>query len=401
MDSSRSSDLPKIYIYHADHEHDRTYTENVVEYLGSQGVLWRSVTMRADGLRPELQLCLDDGATAVLGYNSQLDHSWLASGSFVAAAAQYGVPVIQWILDHPCERWHEFTNSTAANSRFLLNSVQEEQYFQNYCLSGALTGTMGGVGPNPRSHIGILTRDSFMRRPITCMIPLSLRRIRSIEENEEAIRALERPLAAIVYDAIARARNDLVAPLQVHLTAALAASDRNVPAPLFNRLFGLVEQAVQIFRRLKIFVTACRYPVSIQSDKSAAAFMRGSTASLETDVGMQLTLARMPMCRAILGVSPINDMIHDRTMNALNGGCVAIAEANSAMCAVFTHKVDALLFRYDDDSLEECFDIVCHQPARAYEIAQAGMKLRDDPRLRFGQFHNLLDLARARAPVPD
>jgi hypothetical protein len=88
-------------------------------------------------------------------------------------------------------------------------------------------------------------------------------------------------------------------------------------------------------------------------------------------------------------------------MNALNGGCVAIAEANLATQAMFTHKVDALLFRYDDDSLEECFDIVCHQPARAYEIAQAGMKLRDDPRLRFGQFHNLLDLARARAPVPD
>lgn len=394
MDLSQQADLPKIYIYHVDHEHDRIYTENVVQYLESRNVLWRTITLGAQGLRPELQLCIDDDATAVLGYNSQLDHSWLPSGSFVEVAAQHGIPVLHWILDHPAYRWHEFHHSTPANSRFLLNSQHEEQYFKTYCLPNALTGTMGGVGPNPRSRIGTLVHDSFMRRPFTCMIPLSLHRVRGIEQNEEAIRALERPLADIVYDTVARARYDLAEALQSHLRAALTASNRDVSPFMFNHLFELIEHAVQTFRRLKIFVTACRYPVLIQSDESARSFMRGSTVSLATNVSMQVTLARMPLCRGIVSVSPINDMIHDRTMNALNAGCVAIIEANSANREMFEHKVSALLFRYDDDSLDECFDIICRQPERAYEIAQAGMRLREDPRVRFGQFHNIIDLAR-------
>jgi hypothetical protein len=98
----------KVYIYLIDHEHDRTYAENVVQYLESQGVLCRSIPLRADGLRPELQLCLDDHATAVLGFNSDLDHSWLMSGSFLAAAEKNKTVVLQWILDHPSSRWHEF-----------------------------------------------------------------------------------------------------------------------------------------------------------------------------------------------------------------------------------------------------------------------------------------------------
>jgi hypothetical protein len=87
-------------------------------------------------------------------------------------------------------------------------------------------------------------------------------------------------------------------------------------------------------------------------------------------------------------------MIHDRTMNAVNAGCVAILEDSLASRTIFKHGKNALLFRYDDDSIEECLDIVCNQSERAYRIARAGMKLRDDPRLRFGQFHNILDLAR-------
>ena len=54
-----------------------------------------------------------------------------------------------------------------------------------------------------------------------------------------------------------------------------------------------------------------------------------------------------------------------------------------------------LLFRYDDDSLAECLDLVCNRPERAYEIAQAGFALRDDPAVRFGGFENILALARA------
>ena len=57
---------------------------------------------------------------------------------------------------------------------------------------------------------------------------------------------------------------------------------------------------------------------------------------------------------------------------------------------------NALLFRYEDDSLHECFDIVCNRPERAYSIAEAGMKLRRDPRFAFGEFHNVIGLAQRR-----
>lgn len=390
------SNPPKIYIYHGDHEHDRTYTENVVEYLVSRGVLWRSIALRADGYRPELQLALDDRATAVLGYNSQLDHSWLQSGSFMQAAEEHGVPVIQWILDHPSSRWPEFYASTPANSRFLLNSEHERQYFLTYCLPAALTATTGGVGPNQRSRIGTLTRQSFMRRPFRCMVPLSLHRVRSVEHNDAVLKTLERPLADAARDAVASARCDLNTPLQTHMMAALGRRNQSISPQKFNALCQIIEQSVQTFRRLRIFATAQRYPVLIQSDPSAAAFVEGSTALLATNVGMQLTLARMPLCRAVLSVSPSSGIIHDRTMNALNAGCVAIAEDSPISRELFEHKKNALLFRYEDDSLDECLDIVCNQPERACEIAQAGMQLRDDPRIRFGQFHSIIDLAQRR-----
>jgi hypothetical protein len=396
MNISHHSDPPKVYIYHVDHEHDRTYTENVVEYLASQGMLWRSITLSAEGSRPELQLALDDHATLVLGYNSQLDHSWLHSRSFMQAAEEQGVPVLQWILDHPSSRWPEFYASTPTNSRFLLNSEKERQYFETYCLPGALTATTGGVGPNQRSRIGTLTRQAFMHRPLSCMIPLSLHRVRSMAQIDETIKALERPLADAVRDAVATAQCDLISPLHSHLSTALSPLDQSISPQKFNSLCFMVEHAVQICRRLKIFATAHKYPALIQSDRSAAAFVQGSTALLETDVGMQLTLARMPLCRAVLSVSPATSIIHDRTMNALNAGCVAIAEDSPASRKLFQHKRNALLFRYDDDSLDECLDIVCNQPERAYEIAQAGMQLRDDPRIRFGQFHNIIDLAQRR-----
>src|ERR1700728_1271277 len=316
MDVPRRLEPLKIYIYHTDHEHDRTYTENVVEYLQQRNALWRSITLSAEGYRPELQLCLDDRPTAVLGYNSQLDHSWVPSGSFMEAAERRNIPVLQWILDHPSSRWVEFQASTPANSRFLLNSEQEREYFEAYCLPGALTATTGGVGPNQRSRIGTLTWQAFARRPTACMIPLSLGRVRSVLENEAAMNALERPLADVVHDAIERAQYDLTEQLHSHLKAALASRGQSVSPQTFNILCQLVEQSVQTFRRLKIFAVARKFPVLIQSDESAAPFAGGLIASLETNVGMQFTLARIPLCRAVLSVSPMNDIIHDRTMNA-------------------------------------------------------------------------------------
>jgi hypothetical protein len=111
---------------------------------------------------------------------------------------------------------------------------------------------------------------------------------------------------------------------------------------------------------------------------------------------MQFTLARMSLCRAVLSVSPMSGLIHDRTMNALNAGCVAIAEDNLGSKGILQHKENALLFRYDDDSLDECLDIMCNQPERCCKIAEAGCRLRDDPRIRFGQFHNIIRLAQRR-----
>jgi hypothetical protein len=384
----------KVYIYTIGHEHDTTYAENVIQYLESRGVLCRCISLRADGLRPELELCLDDRATAVLGFNSTLDHSWLQSGSFLVAAEQNGISVVQWILDHPSSRWHEFYASTVSNSRFLFNTEHERQYFETYCLPGAATATMGGVGPNRRSRIGRLTRDAFMQRRFACMIPLSLHRVRSMAQNDEAMDALEAPLGDVARQAIASARFDLTGPLHPHLVAAFAAYKTEVPPATFNAVCHIVEQSVQTLRRLKIFAVARKFPVLVQSDDSTKPYFDGATATLETNVAMQFTLARIPSCRSVLSVSPINDMIHDRTMNALNGGCVAILEDNLASRSIFRHGRNALLFRYDDDSIEECLDIVCNQPQRAYDIARAGMALRDRPRLRFGQFHNILDLAR-------
>ena len=163
-----------------------------------------------------------------------------------------------------------------------------------------------------------------------------------------------------------------------------------------NAICQVVEHSVQTSRRLKIFSIARQYRVLVQSDESATPYFANSAAVLETNVGVQYTLARMPTCRSILSVSPAGQIFHDRTMNALNAGCVAILEDSPASRDIFEHGKNALLFHYDDDSIKECLNIVCHQPDRAFAIAQAGMKLREDPRLRFGSFHNLLDLARRK-----
>jgi hypothetical protein len=384
----------KVYIYIADHEHDRTYVENVVQYLEHEGILSRSITLRADGQRPELQLCIDDRATTVLGFNSTLDHSWLASNSFLSVAEQNRIPIVQWILDHPSRRWHEFYNSTATNSRFLLNTEEERQYFQRYCLPGASTGTMGGVGPNRRSRIGRLTLGAFMQRRFACMIPIALQRDPSVGENDKVLSVVEEPLADVARQAITNAQFDLTGQLHLHVTAALASRNKTLPAPTFNRICHVVEQSVQTIRRRKIFKAARKFPVLVQSDDSAKPHFDAAEAVLETNVTMQFSLARMPTCRSILSVSPMNGMIHDRTLNALNGGCVAILEDSAAARRIFTHGKNALLFRYEDDSIEQCLDIVCNMPERSYAIARAGMALRDQPRLRFGQFHNILDLAR-------
>jgi hypothetical protein len=51
------------------------------------------------------------------------------------------------------------------------------------------------------------------------------------------------------------------------------------------------------------------------------------------------------------------------------------------------------LFGYHDDSLRECMEMVCHDAARAYRIASAGLARRDRAPFRFGNFGALIDLA--------
>ncbi|MFZ2004670.1 MAG: glycosyltransferase [Stellaceae bacterium] len=386
--------LPKIFVCYTRHEHDCIYGANIVEYLSSQSIASEVIELSDTGLRPELQRCLEEPRAGVLSFNATLDRSWLASGHFLEVAERRGLSVMQWILDHPSSRWPEFSASTASNSCFLLNSRQQQHYFTTYCLPGALTAVTGGVGPNRRTRVSDLDLREFVSRPLPCLIPLGLRRLRSVAEHDAACATLPPGLAGIVNTAAASARHDLTGPLHPHVAAALTA-DAEVASPAtFDRLCRLAEEAVQTFRRLHIFSIARDFPALIQSDASAAPFAEGGVAAFASDVGMSETLERMPTCRAVLSVTPMNDMVHDRTMNAVNAGCVAIAEDNAANREIFAHGENALLFRYDDDSLAKCLDIVCNQPERAFEIARAGMKLRDDPRLRFGQFANIVDLVR-------
>jgi hypothetical protein len=102
----------------------------------------------------------------------------------------------------------------------------------------------------------------------------------------------------------------------------------------------------------------------------------------------------MKSCRSVLSASFTNDMLHDRTQNALNAGCVAIVEDTPIHRRLFRHGKNALLFRYDDDSLADCLDLVCHRRFRAYRIARAGFALRDHPGIRFGGFDNAVYLMR-------
>jgi len=157
-----------------------------------------------------------------------------------------------------------------------------------------------------------------------------------------------------------------------------------------------VEETTQIWRRRKIFEVAARFPVRIQTDVPPPEFVQGAVATFVSDqqsTSVYATMALMKSSRAVLSVSLTSDMLHDRTANGLNAGCVSIVEDNKRHRSLFEHDRNALMFRYDDESLAECLDLVCHHPDRAYEIAQSGLGLRDHSAVRFGNFRNILRLA--------
>jgi hypothetical protein len=386
-------------ICHTRHEHDRVYAENLCEYFEQIGVACNLFEFETPGRWPGLRRCLGENAIGVLGLNAQLDQCWIGSRDFLAAAALRGIPVIHWILDHPSARWHEFRHANAANSRFLLVSEFAARYFLRYCVPNARVACTASVGPNRRSRIAALSREEFLARETACLIPLGLKRIGgTIAEAREKLACVDPGLRAALSEAIERARNDLEGPLEAHLVAALTSAGRELTGNDFHRCFQIVDDTVQIQRRSQIFTVAARFPVAIQTDVAPPVpASSGSVASINTDartIAMAATAGRMKSSRAVLSANYANDLFHDRTQNGLNAGCAVIVEDTPAHRRLFVHGTNALLFRYDDDSLAESLDLVCHCPERAYEIAQAGFALRDDPAVRFGGFDNILKLAR-------
>jgi hypothetical protein len=385
-------------ICHTRHEHDRVYGENLREYFAQIGIECRAFEFEAAGRWPGLRRCLTENTIGVLGINAQLDQCWIGSKDFLHAAALRQIPVIHWILDHPSARWHEFSHATAANSRFLFVSEFAAQYFQNYCLPGTRVAATASVGPNRRSRIVALTREEYLARATACLIPLGLKRVGgTMAQARERLASVDADLRAALSEAIERARHDLEGPLEAHLLEALASAGRELRRTDFHRCFQVVDDTVQIERRSHIFAVAARFPVALQTDVAPPIHTTETAASITTDaksIAMAATAERMKSCRAVLSANYANDLFHDRTQNGLNAGCAVIVEDTPVHRRLFQHGRNALLFRYDDDSLAQSLDLVCHDPQRAYEIAQAGFALRDDPAVRFGGFDNILKLAR-------
>jgi hypothetical protein len=388
---------PEVYICHYGHEYDKIFTENLETYLTTSGVRCHIIELDKDNLDANLRPCLQNPNAVIVGYNSQLDHSYIDGKSFVVEAASKKKPVIQWILDHPASRWREFNRLAIRHSAFLLNTAYERQYFLRFCQPDANIRVMGGVGPSKWSRITQVSRETFLTRPEKCLIALGLKRLgRSIEETQAEIAALDVNLSKIIKRSVASAKYDLENPLEMYLFENLDRHGIVLDDDRFNYCFRLLEDCVQALRRIAIFKEARRYAVCVQSDDTAAAYVRGGVAKFSSNVNMRSTLLAMQNYQSILSVSPINDLIHDRTMNALNAGCVPIVEDNTAHRRVFEHGRNALMFRYGDSSLAECLDVVCNETELAWSIAEEAFSLRDDPRVFDVKFHNVIDVALAQ-----
>ena len=389
-----------FYVCYGSHAHDLIYAENLLEFFREAGIPAEAIRLQPQNPQHELLRCLNDSTLGVIGLNVQLDHSWIDSDNFLDLAAAADVPVIHWILDHTSSRWREFTKATAQNSRFLFLSRFAEQYFLRYALPGSLTAYTVNTGQSRRSRTAQLTRDEFLAREISCLVPINLRRISgSFEDAMLRRQALDRRLAQAVERACEQAYYDLDNPLERHLENAVAHAGLTLDSGLFNDAFQIVEDIVQIRRRQRIIEIARAFPVLIQSDASAAPFASGGKAKFETNVSMQSTLARLKSTRAVLSASRVNDELHNRIHNGLNAGCVNIVENNVVNRSALTDGKTALFFSYQDDMLREHLDLVCSNPRRAYELAQAGFALRDRPLFRLSEFHNILELARTPLPA--
>lgn len=389
-----------FYVCYGSHAHDLIYAENLLEFFRRTGTAAEAIRLQPQNPQSELLRCLSDSTLGVIGLNVQLDHSWIGSDNFLDLAAAADVPVIHWILDHTSSRWRQFTKATAQNSRFVFLSPFSERYFHRYALPGSLTACTVNTGRSYRSRVTQLTRDDFLAREIACLIPLNLRRVSgSFEDAMLRRQAFDRKLARAVDIACEQAYYDLDGPIERHLESALADTGLALDNRLFNDAFQIVEDVVQIRRRQRILEIARAFPVLIQSDESAAPFASGGKAQFEPNVSMQATLVRLKSARAVVSASRVNDELHNRIQNGLNAGCVNIIENNAVNRSVLMGGETALFFNYRDDILREHLDLVCSNPRRAYELAQAGFALRDQPLFRLSGFHNILELARMPLPA--
>ncbi len=397
--------MSTFYVCRHNHPNDRICAENVLEFMGRRGVDCRLIELGSDSYRPQLQQCLrDPDAIGVLGFNWQLDHSWSAAGrSFLDEAAERQLPVLQWIFDHASARWPEFTKSTATNSAYLFLSAHNESYFRRFILPDARTGSTFGSGPSRRSRIEDLSDKSFGERDIRCLIPFNFRRIGGtidgVQQRLQALRTSQPMLHDAVLTAIDAARFDLTYGTEDHLLPALAARGLAPPLALLNLCIQIVDEATQAWRRRRVVEVARAFSVVIDTDVEMPELETGASATFRHESSMPATLARMRSCRAVVSVSNLSDLMHNRTLNGLNAGCVNIVEDNVVHRRVFKHGVNALLFRYHDDSLRDCLELVCNDRQQAYRIAAEGFALRDCRPFRFGGFERILSLAHGRERV--
>lgn len=343
----------KQYLYYArlEHPNDAVNAENVLEYCSSSGIPAREIIMHSDGaMRSELKQCLSD-ALAVISTNWNLDHSCIDDRPFLDVAAEVGVPVIQWMLDHPSALWPQFVYTNANNSRFLFESAYSENYFRRFIIPNCQSSWTVGTGPNRSSRIAELTQAAFLMRDFNCVVPMNLRRLSgSYEEIERKRLSLPAHLHRVITDAIEIAYSDLDRPIESHLDFNALPSWLEDPRS-FHCCVQIIEDSIQLRRRLKVVEIVAEFPVLLQSDAALFDLPSAPVAVLEQGIGLTETLRRMPRSRAVLSLTHVNDQIHNRILNGLNAGAVNIIEDNRIHRHFFKHCKNALLFRYDDDSL--------------------------------------------------
>ena len=396
-----SNEGRQFYIVHFSYHHDRLYAENLGEFFTELGIRTTTVLLDdpASGQRPQLAECLSEDALGVIGFNSQLDHSYLGNSPFLTLAEKQRVPVIQWILDHPSSRLPEFGNSSAENSRFLFSSSSAEEYFKRFGVQNALTATVACIGPSRYSRVKNLTfrdlKSTLHRYRCDNLVRIG----GTIDDAWTRVRGLKSSLRRVVEQTIEGSYLDIIEPLEVHFERALASSELTIADTLRHSCMQMIEEIVQIKRRQEIFKVAREFPLLIQSDSASRPLQAGAKATFKENQDVAVTWARLKLARSHVSISNMHDMVHDRTLNGLNAGCLNIIEDSYANRRVFEHGRDALFFRYSDDSLRECLEIVCNDVERSYEIAAAGFARRDDAPFKFGNFQNIIDLA--RRPFPE